>query len=83
MFVQLVNIVNVPTIINTDAIAHVQVFTKESKKTPTQSEFKNAVVTFNNASLPFMLLDEANYNILKQVLFPTRISHFPETNELE
>ena len=62
MFVKLVDVSSVPTIINTDAITHVQVSMKES-------EFRSAVVYFNNSLQP-IFLDEANYNILKQSLIP-------------
>ena len=81
MFVQLVDVSSVPTILNTDAIAHVQVSMKESQEDPTQSEFRRAIVTFNNSSLQPMFLDEANYDILRQALFPTRISHTPAAYE--
>jgi hypothetical protein len=69
MFVQLVDASSVPTIINTDAIAHIQVSMKESQEDPTQYEFRRAVVTFNNPSQP-MFLDEANYDILRNAIIP-------------
>lgn len=69
MFVQLVDVSSVPTIINTDAIAHVQVSMKESQEDPTQYEFRRAVVYFNSSLQP-IFLDEANYNVLQQALIP-------------
>ena len=68
MFVQLVDASSVPTIINTDAIAHVQVSMKETQEDPTQYEFRRAIVTFNNSSLQPILLDEANYDILRNAI---------------
>ena len=70
MFVQLVDASSVPTIINTDAISYIQVSMKETQEDPTQLEFRRALVIFNDPSRPPMLLDEANYNILKSAIIP-------------
>lgn len=69
MFIELVDVSSVPVIINTDAITNIQVSIKESEEDPTQLEFRRAVVYFNNSLKP-ILLDEANYNLLKQALIP-------------
>lgn len=80
MFVEVVDVLSVPTIINTDAIANIRVSMKESQKDPTRLEFGRAIVSFNR-SLQNIFLDKANYDILRQALFPTRISHIPAAYE--
>lgn len=67
MFVEVVDVSGVTTTINTNAISHVQVSTKESQEDPTQLEFRRAIVTFSDPSQR-IFLDEANYNILKNAM---------------
>ena len=69
MFIQLFDdFTRESVIINTDAIIHITVKTRKSQEDPTRSEFKRAVVTFNNSSLGNLWLDEADYNILKNAI---------------
>ena len=69
MFIQLFDdFTRTPIIINTDAIVYIEVRTKKSQEDPTRSEFKRAVVNFNNSSIGPLWLDEADYNILKNVI---------------
>ena len=67
MFVEVVDVSGVTTTINTNAISHIQVSTRESQEDPTQLEFKRAIVIFGDPSRP-ILLDETNYNILKNAM---------------